>query len=77
MLIKNPLDSVLVRQAPFVVMLFFANDYSDDSSAVYRFTGLGRLKENLAWFHRGIVTIGQDTHVQFRILNSGLGCLVV
>lgn len=67
----------MVRQAPFVVMLFFANDYSDDSSAVYRFTGLGRLKNNLAWFNRGIVTMGQDTNVQLRIVQCGFGCLVI
>jgi hypothetical protein len=48
-------------------MLFFANDYSDDSSAVYKFTGLGRLKEDFAWFNWGIVTMGQHTHVQFEL----------
>ena len=43
---------------PIIVMLCFANHYSDDSSAVYRFTSLGCLKEDLAWFNRGIVTMG-------------------
>lgn len=32
---------VLVGQASFVVLLFFANHYSDNSSAGYRFACLG------------------------------------
>jgi hypothetical protein len=43
--------------------IFFADRYSYDSSAVYRFTGLRRLKEDFAWFNREIVTIGQNTNV--------------
>jgi hypothetical protein len=58
-------------------MLVVANDYSDDSSAVYKFTGLGRLEENFARFNWWIVTMGQDTDVELRIVKCSFGCLVI
>ena len=57
--------------------MLFANHYSDDSSAVYRFAGLGRLKEDLAGFSRWIITMGQDTDVELRIVQCGFGGLVI
>jgi hypothetical protein len=38
--------------------VFLTDRYSHDRSAGYRFTSLGRLKENFAWFDWEIVTIG-------------------
>lgn len=68
---------VLVGKASFVVLLFFASHYSDDSSAGYRFTCLGCLKEDFARFSRGIVTMGQETDTELRIVKCALRCLVI
>lgn len=57
--------------------VFLANRYSDDSSAVYRFTSLGRLKEDFAWFNWGIITMGQDADVELRIVKCSFGSLVI
>ena len=57
--------------------VFFIDHYSDDSSAVHGFTSLGCLKEDFARFNRGIVTMGQDTDVELRVVKCGFGCLVI
>ena len=54
-----------------------ADHNSDHSSAGYRFTGLGCLKEDFAGFSRRIVTMGQDTDVELRVVKCGFGCLVI
>ena len=70
-------QSLTLNADTFCCRILSANRYSDDSSAVYRFTSLGRLKENFARFNWGIVKIGQDTNVQLRIMYCGFGCLVI
>ncbi len=43
--------------------MFAPDRYSYYGPAVYKFAGLGRLKDHGAGFSRKIVTMGQDTDV--------------
>ena len=70
-------QSLTLNADTFCCRILSANRYSDDSSAVYRFTSLGRLKEDFAGFNRGLVKIGQDTDVELRVVKCGFGCLVI
>ena len=53
-----PIKSSRVLGGSHLLFKSSANHYPNNSSAVYRFTCLGRLKDNFAWFNREIITIG-------------------
>ena len=62
---------------PNLFPLTLADRYSYYGPVVYEFTGLRRLEKDFAWFNRQIVTMGQDTDVELRIVKCGFGCIVI
>jgi hypothetical protein len=61
----------------FVVRILVADYYSYYGPVVDRFADLGCLKDDGAGFGRWVITLGQDTNVQLRIVKRGFGCLVI
>jgi hypothetical protein len=52
----------------FVVRILVADDHSDYGPVVYRFADLGCLKDDGAGFCRWVITLGQDTNVELRVV---------
>jgi hypothetical protein len=53
---------------PTFVRILVADDYSYYGPVVYRFADLGCLKDDGAGFCRWVITMGQDSNVQLRIV---------
>src|SRR5215213_4585816 len=56
---------------------FAAHRYSDRSAAIHALAALGRLSDDHSWFKLEIIPVSRNTHVEIRIPQFHLRCLIV